>query len=609
MHPVIRGVTERIRQRSEPTRRRYEAQMQRQAALGRPRTHLACGNLAHVIAACPQSQKSTLMDMTRCNVAIVTAYNDMLSAHQPYADYPRQIKAAVAALGHSAQVAGGVPAMCDGVTQGQDGMDLSLFSRDVIAQATAVALSHNAFDAALLLGICDKIAPGQLMGALSFGHLPTAFVPAGPMSTGIGNDEKVQVRQQYAARQVGREALQAIENQAYHSPGTCTFYGTANTNQLVFEAMGLMLPGSAFVAPGDPLRQLLTRETASLITTQIAAGSRYRPLWRIVDERALVNGLVALLASGGSTNHTLHLVAVARAAGLQIGWDDFSDLSDVVPLLARVYPNGPADINAFQQAGGVPLLLKHLDDRGLLNRDAQAFCGEFSAHFRRPVVDNDKLCWQRLDDTRLPDVIAPAGQAFSDSGGLKLLSGNLGRAVIKVSAVAPEHRVVEAPALVFDSQHEVEAAYKNGELQRDAVIVVRYSGPAANGMPELHKLMPILGNVQKAGYKVALVTDGRLSGASGKIPAALHVTPEAAKGGALARLRTGDRLLVDALAGRLEVLDDIGRRAAEKPDLQEQHRGMGRELFSLFRRNVSTAEQGATVLFPDDDEQQEVAVR
>ena len=600
MHPVIRQVTERIRQRSEQTRQQYISLMQQQSMEGRPRAQLACGNLAHVVAACPQAQKSTLLDMTRCNVAIITAYNDMLSAHQPYADYPAQIKAMVSALGHSAQVAGGVPAMCDGVTQGQAGMDLSLFSRDVIAQATAVSLSHNAFDATLLLGICDKIAPGQLMGALSFGHLPTAFIPAGPMSTGISNDEKVQVRQQYAAGKLGRDALQDMENQAYHSHGTCTFYGTANTNQLVFEAMGLMLPGSAFVHPDDPLRLALTEKASALITSQVAGSSQYRPLWQIMDERSLVNGLVALLASGGSTNHTLHMVAVARAAGLLLTWDDFSDLSDVVPLLAKVYPNGPADINAFHQAGGVPLLLKQLAERGLLNTDAQTFSGDFSAHFHQPFLDNGKLYWQEVGESKLPDVIAAKDQAFNVSGGLKLLSGNLGRAVIKVSAVAPEHQIVEADALIFDSQHDVETAYKAGQLNRDAIIVVRFSGPAANGMPELHKLMPILGNVQKAGYKVALVTDGRLSGASGKIPAAIHVTPEAAKGGPLAHLKNGDRILLDATEGRLAVLTDISLRATAKPDLQAQHRGMGRELFSLFRQNVSNAEQGACVLFSDN---------
>ena len=599
MHPVIRQVTERIRQRSEQTRQQYIALMQQQAMEGRPRAQLACGNLAHVVAACPQAQKSTLMDMTRCNVGIITAYNDMLSAHQPYANYPAQIKAVVSALGHSAQVAGGVPAMCDGVTQGQAGMDLSLFSRDVIAQATAVSLSHNAFDATLLLGICDKIAPGQLMGALAFGHLPTAFIPAGPMSTGISNDEKVQVRQQYAAGKLGRDALQEMENQAYHSHGTCTFYGTANTNQLVFEAMGLMLPGSAFVHPDDPLRLALTEKASALITSQVAGGSQYRPLWQIMDERSLVNGLVALLSSGGSTNHTLHMVAVARAAGLLLTWDDFSDLSDVVPLLARVYPNGPADINAFHQAGGVPLLLKQLAERGLLNTDAQTFSGDFSAHFHQPFLDNGKLYWQEVAESKQPDVIAAKDQVFHVSGGLKLLSGNLGRAVIKVSAVAPEHQIVEADALIFDSQHDVETAYKAGQLNRDAIIVVRFSGPAANGMPELHKLMPILGNVQKAGYKVALVTDGRLSGASGKIPAAIHVTPEAAKGGPLAHLKTGDRILLDATEGKLEVLTDISQRATAKPDLHNQHRGMGREYFSLSRQNVSSAEHGACVLFSD----------
>ncbi len=485
MHPVIQQVTERIRERSAALRADYVARMQAQAAAGRPRGTLACGNLAHVLAACSHAQKNTLMDMTRVNVAIVTAYNDMLSAHQPYQQYPDQIKAVLAAEGHSAQVAGGVPAMCDGVTQGQAGMDLSLFSRDVIAQSTAVSLSHNAFDATLLLGICDKIAPGQLIGALSFGHLPTAFVPAGPMSTGISNDEKVRIRQKYAAGELGKDVLLEMENQAYHSPGTCTFYGTANTNQLVFEAMGLMLPGSAFVSPDSELRHALTNEVAALLPSLVSGSTNYRPLYQLVDEKSLVNGLVALLASGGSTNHTMHMVAVARAAGLILTWDDFRDLSDAVPLLAKVYPNGPADINAFHQAGGVPLLLRGLANRGLLHMDATPLTGNMQDYLQHPLLDNDKLSWHPVTESKDPAVLSDSEAVFNQTGGLKVLSGNLGRCVIKVSAVAEQYHYIEADAVVFGSQHDVEKAYKAGELSRDAIIVVRISGPAAKGMPKL----------------------------------------------------------------------------------------------------------------------------
>ena len=601
MHPVISQVTERIRERSAGLRADYISRMQDQAKAGRPRSTLACGNLAHVLAACPHAQKNTLMDMTKVNVAIVTAYNDMLSAHQPYQHYPDQIKAVLAQAGHSAQVAGGVPAMCDGVTQGQAGMDLSLFSRDVIAQATAVSLSHNAFDATLLLGICDKIAPGQLIGALSFGHLPTAFVPAGPMSTGISNDEKVRIRQKYAAGELDKTALQEMENQAYHSAGTCTFYGTANTNQLVFEAMGLMLPGSAFIAPDSELRHALTNEVTELMPTLVAGSSQYRPLYQMVDEKSLVNGLVALLASGGSTNHTMHMVAVARAAGLILTWDDFRDLSDVVPLLAKVYPNGPADINAFHQAGGVPLLLRGLANRGMLHMDATPLTGNMEDYLQYPDMKDNKLSWTPVTKSQDPAVLSDDVQVFNATGGLKVLSGNLGRCVIKVSAVAKEHHYIDAEAIVFDSQHDVETAYKAGELNRDAIIVVRFNGPAANGMPELHKLMPVLGNIQKAGHKVALVTDGRLSGASGKIPAAIHVTPEAAKGGPLAQLQTGDRIRLDATNGTLHVLDDIRLRPLAQSNLKAQHAGLGRELFSAFRHIVTSAEQGASILFSDND--------
>ncbi len=594
-HPVITQVTNRIRERSTARRARFLARIQRQADQGKTRASLSCGNLAHAVAASSCDEKGRILDMTRANVAIVTAYNDMLSAHQPYQGYPDIIKGALAELGHSAQVAGGVPAMCDGVTQGQPGMDMSLFSRDLIAQATAVSLSHNTFDATLLLGICDKIAPGQIMGALSHAHLPTAFVPAGPMASGISNDEKVKVRQQYAAGEVGRDALLKMECGAYHAAGTCTFYGTANTNQLVFEAMGLMLPGSAFVHPHSELRHALTEEAARRISAMIPGSPAYRPLSAVIDERALVNGLVALLASGGSTNHSIHMVALARAAGLELTWDDLSDLSDVVPLLVRMYPNGPADVNAFEQAGGVPGLMRRLAEEGLIHMDATPVFGEMQDYLSRPALVDGKLVWQPVGESGDPSVLSPSGSEFQATGGTKLLAGNLGRAVVKVSAVAPEYRVIEAPARIFSSQHAVEAAYKAGELNQDAVIVVRHNGPAANGMPELHKLMPVLGNLQKAGHKVALVTDGRLSGASGKIPAAIHVTPEALHGGAIGLLANGDLLRVDAESGRLDCLTDLSGRTQAEIDLTLEQEGWGRELFSVMRRAVSSAECGATI--------------
>ncbi|MGL6353648.1 phosphogluconate dehydratase [Aeromonas veronii] len=595
IHKVISDVTARIRERSAARRQAFMARIQRQAEQGKTRAALACGNLAHAVAACSSDEKGRILDMTRANVGIVTAYNDMLSAHQPYQGYPDIIKGVLAELGHSAQVAGGVPAMCDGVTQGQPGMDMSLFSRDLIAQATALSLSHNTFDATLLLGICDKIAPGQIMGALSHAHLPTAFVPAGPMASGISNDEKVKVRQQYAAGEVGRDALLQMECGAYHAAGTCTFYGTANTNQLVFEAMGLMLPGSAFVHPHSELRHALTVEAARRISAMIPGSPAYRPLSEVLDERSLVNGLVALLASGGSTNHSIHMVALARAAGLVLTWDDISDLSDVVPLLVRMYPNGPADVNAFEQAGGVPGLMRRLAEEGLIHMDATPVFGEMQDYLSRPALVDGQLVWQPVGESGDASVLSPSGSVFQATGGTKLLAGNLGRAVVKVSAVAPEYRVIEAPARVFSSQHAVEAAYKAGDLNQDAVIVVRHNGPAANGMPELHKLMPVLGNLQKAGYKVALVTDGRLSGASGKIPAAIHVTPEALHGGAIGLLADGDLLRVDAVSGSLDCLTDLSGRTQAEIDLTLEQEGWGRELFSVMRRAVSSAECGATI--------------
>tara|TARA_R110001583_G_scaffold1583_2_gene12298 strand:+ start:3814 stop:5607 length:1794 start_codon:yes stop_codon:yes gene_type:complete len=595
MNKIVAQVTNNIAERSSKLRSEYLSRTRKQAEAGKERAMLACGNLAHTVASCGAGQKSSILDFTRANVAIVSAYNDMLSAHQPYQNYPDQIKLALKNAGHSAQVAGGVPAMCDGVTQGQTGMDLSLFSRDLIAQATAIALSHNTFDATLLLGVCDKIAPGQIIGALSFGHLPSAFVPSGPMSTGISNEEKVKIRQQYAAGEVDKGALQTMENSAYHSPGTCTFYGTANTNQLVFEAMGLMLPGSAFLAPDSELRHALTNTIATHMATIAHGGSDYRPIAEVIDERSIVNGLVALLASGGSTNHTIHMIAIARAAGLIVTWDDFDQLSNVVPSLTLMYPNGPADINAFQDAGGVPTLMKMLAARDLLNMDAKPIYGEMKDYLTQPVLMDGKVKFIPANDSLNEQVIAAPDKTFSKQGGLKVLDGNLGRGVIKISAVAEENRFIEAPAMVFESQHDVEKAYQAGKLNQDVVIVVRHNGPSANGMPELHKLMPILGNVMKSGFKTALVTDGRLSGASGKVPAAIHITPEALQGGPLCRIQDGDIICLDANKGSLSIKADISAREAFHPCLDHEHIGAGRELFSLFRKTVSSAETGASI--------------
>ncbi|MFM2478884.1 phosphogluconate dehydratase [Celerinatantimonas sp. MCCC 1A17872] len=595
MNPTIEAVTQRIAKRSYNLRQAYLDRLDAAAKEGPKRSQISCGNLAHTVAACSSGQKSNILDFTRLNMAIVTAYNDMLSAHQPYQYYPDELKKTLRDLGHSAQVAGGVAAMCDGVTQGQDGMELSLFSRDNIAQSTAIALSHQTFDGTLLLGICDKIAPGQLMGALSFSHLPTMFVPAGPMTTGISNEEKVAVRQRYAAGQTDKSALQEMECQAYHSPGTCTFYGTANTNQLVFEAMGLMLPGSAFVYPDSQLRHELTAFSARQMA-KISRNGDYRPIGRVVDEKSLVNGLVALLASGGSTNHTIHMVALARAAGLILTWDDIAELSETVPLVARIYPNGPADINQFHAAGGVPLLLKTLNELEMLHTDVLTCYGTLADYFKVPAIVNEQLVWQDVAESKNLEIIARAQEPFSKHGGLALLAGNLGRGVMKISAVDPIHRKICAPARVFDSQNDVEAAYKRDEFQQDCVIVVRYNGPSANGMPELHKLMPILGNLMKQGLQVALVTDGRLSGASGKVPSVLHVTPEAQRGGPLSQLKDGDIIDIDAETGSMICHSELADRPLPGPQ-QWQQQGCGRELFAAFRHCVTSAEQGATILF------------
>ncbi len=593
---TVVDVTRRIVERSEKSRAEFLQRIAQQAQAGKARLALSCGNLAHAVAASCQSEKQSLLNFTQSNIAIISSYNDMLSAHQPYQYYPEKIKRVLAEYGHTAQVAGCVPAMCDGVTQGMAGMDMSLFSRDLIAQSTALSLSHNVFDATLLLGICDKIAPGQLMGALSYAHLPTAFVPAGLMSTGVSNEEKVDIRQKYAAGEVDKDALLDMECRSYHSAGTCTFYGTANTNQLVFEAMGLMLPGSAFVHPDSELRQALTEYAATQLAAMSPDSGHFRPLSEVVTEKSLVNGIVALLASGGSTNHTIHMLAVARAAGFILTWQDISELSEVVPLLVRVYPNGPADMNAFQQAGGVPALMHRLDQAGLLHRDVTPTFGDFAQQLSLPQLCDGKLEWTPCEQSFDTQVIAAHDEVFQRNGGIRVLAGNLGNAVVKISAVKDDQRVIEAPAAVFHCQHEVEAAYQRGELNRDCIVVVTHNGPAANGMPELHKLMPILGNVQKAGFKVALVTDGRLSGASGKIPSAIHVSPEALRGGAIGLVRNGDILRLDCQSGELNNLADVAGRKMEEIDTEADQQTWGRALFSVFRQNVSSADQGASFL-------------
>ncbi len=601
LNTVVDQVTARIIARSSATRSAYLAQIARDQASPPTRAGMSCTNLAHSFAAAPTHDKIILRAEHQPNIGIVSAYNDMLSAHQPLEAYPAIIKRAAREAGGVAQFAGGVPAMCDGVTQGAAGMELSLFSRDVIAMATAVALSHNVFDAVLCLGICDKIVPGLVIGALKFGHLPTILVPGGPMTSGLANDEKAKIRQLYAQGKVDRAGLLEAESRAYHGAGTCTFYGTANSNQMLMEVMGLHLPGSAFVNPGTPLREALTAQAARQVLALTRGGQHYTPIGHVVDERAIVNGIVGLHATGGSTNHTIHLVAMARAAGIIINWDDFHDLSAVVPLLTRIYPNGSADVNHFHAAGGMGYLIRELLGAGLLHEDVQTVAGRgLSRYTQEPGMADGQLGWKPAPESSGDDsVLRPASHPFSADGGLKVMSGNIGRAVLKVSAVKPEHRVIQAPALVFDSQEEMLDAFKRGELARDFVAVVRFQGPRANGMPELHKLTPSLGILQDQGFKVALVTDGRMSGASGKVPAAIHVSPEALAGGDIGRVRTGDMVLVDGVAGVLQVMVDpdvLAAREIPTPDLSAHHVGMGRDLFSAFRQQVCTAEEGATPL-------------
>ena len=599
LHPVLVRVTERIQQRSADTRADYLALVNRASKAGTQRQGMGCANLAHTFAALPANDKLAIREAKVPNIGIVTAYNDMLSAHQPYVHYPELIKRVAREHGGVAQVAGGVPAMCDGITQGAEGMELSLFSRDVIALSTAVALSHNTFDAALYLGVCDKIVPGLLMGALRFGHLASAFVPAGPMTSGLPNDQKAKVRQQHAQGLVSREALLEAEASSYHSAGTCTFYGTANSNQMLMEIMGLHLPGSSFVNPGTPLREALTAAAVQQVLQHPVR------LADIVDERAVVNGIVGLLATGGSTNHTIHLVAMARAAGVLIDWDDFSDLSAVVPLLTRIYPNGTADVNHFHAAGGMGFLMRELTQAGLLHLDVKTVMGEgLAAYTQEPWLNDGQLAWRPAPATSGDTtVLRPVSEPFSADGGLKLMRGNLGRGVIKVSAVKPEHRVVRAPAIVFHDQQAVQDAFQRGDLERDFVAVLTGQGPRANGMPELHKLTPVLGVLQDKGFKVALVTDGRMSGASGKVPAAIHLSPEALDNGPIARIRTGDIVVLDGTTGDLHVdvpdaeWAERAARAPEALDLDHYHHGTGRELFGLFRAAAGSAESGGSPLF------------
>jgi len=597
LNPVVEAITDTLRQRSAERRQRYLDRCARTMEELPPKKRLSCGNLAHGYAACGEEEKALIAGMEACNVGVINAYNDMLSAHQPLALYPEQIKAFARELGGTAQVASGVPAMCDGVTQGQAGMELSLFSRDVVAMATAVGLSHNLFDAALCLGICDKIVPGMMIGALQFGHLPVAFIGSGPMASGLPNKEKAAVRQRHAEGKASDADLLAAESASYHSPGTCTFYGTANSNQVLMEMLGVQLPGSSFLHPEDPLRPALTRRTVQALFESRFGSDNYRPLSQVVTEASIVNAMVALLATGGSTNHMLHMVTIARAAGIEMCLEDIDTLSSAVPLLARIYPNGSADINHFQAAGGMAFLVRELRLGGLLNEDVETLLGPgLDALAARPEVSDSGVSWTAaVTESTDTTVLTGVAEAFAPEGGIKRLTGNLGEAVIKISAVAPEHRVVKAPCAIFHSQEALKAAFEAGELDRDVIAVVRFQGPAANGMPELHKMTPFLGVLQDRGHRVALVTDGRMSGASGKVPAAIHLTPEAAHGGPISRLRDGDVIAVDATAGTLSVevtaADWDAREPVPRPPAPVS---LGRNLFEVFRGNNSGSLLGAS---------------
>ena len=599
LHPVLDKVTRRIIERSAPSRAAYLARLDAARVQGVQRGALSCTNLAHGFAAFPANDKLALKEVKKPSIAIVSSYNDMLSAHQPFEHFPKIIKEAVREVGAVAQFAGGVPAMCDGVTQGQPGMELSLFSRDAIAMATAVALSHNMFDAALYLGVCDKIVPGLLIGALHFGHLPAVFVPAGPMTSGMSNKEKARIRQLYAQGKATRAELLECESASYHGAGTCTFYGTANSNQMLMEFMGLHLPGAAFITPGTPLRDGLTAAAARQAVAITAQGEHYTPVGHVVDEKSMVNAIVGLLSTGGSTNHTLHLVAIAKAAGIVVDWDDFNELSAVVPLLTRIYPNGDADINHFHAAGGAGFVIRELLDAGMLHDDVTTILGKgLRAHCSEPFQEGAGVVWRPAPPTSADEqVLRAAAAPFAADGGMILVSGNLGRAVMKVSAVKEAHRTVEAPAIVFNSQEAFMQAYKAGQLDRDFVAVLRFQGPRANGMPELHALTPALANLQDAGRHVALVTDGRMSGASGKVPAAIHVSPEVLASGPLGLVRDGDMIRLDAANGTLDALvpaDVWAARTQASADLVANEFGMGRELFAMFRASISAAETGAT---------------
>ncbi|MBD9357162.1 phosphogluconate dehydratase [Methylomonas albis] len=603
MHPILEKITADVVERSRESRATYLARIDAAVDKGPHRGTLACGNLAHGFAACASGEKDDLAQAQKANVGIISAYNDMLSAHEPYQHYPELIKQAVREAGGVAQFAGGVPAMCDGVTQGQPGMELSLFSRDVIALSTAIGLSHNMFDAALYLGVCDKIVPGLLIGALSFGHLPAVFVPAGPMPSGLPNKEKVRIRQLYAEGKVGRKELLESESQSYHSPGTCTFYGTANSNQMMVEIMGLHLPGSSFVNPYTPLRDELTKAAAKQVLKFTALGDDFRPIAHVIDEKAILNALIGLLATGGSTNHTIHLIAIARAAGVIINWDDFDRLSKVVPLLAKIYPNGSADVNHFHAAGGMGVLIAELLRSGLLHGDILTIGDQrgMAQYSQEPKLADGVVHWEEGPGTSLDAaVISSVAKPFAAGGGLHVMHGNLGRGVSKISAVAEQHQVVTAPALVFDDQDDVVAAFKRGELEKDCIVVLRFQGPKANGMPELHKLTPPLGVLQDRGFKVALITDGRMSGASGKVPSAIHMCPECIDGGPLAKVHDGDIIVLNTQTGEVNVQVDqaeFDARVAAANSAKGHHYGMGRELFGAFRAHASSAETGATNLF------------
>jgi phosphogluconate dehydratase len=601
VHRTISAVTEKIIARSKDSRRRYLEKIEAALDNQPKRKSLGCANLAHGFAACGAGDKNALRNGSGPNLAIITSFNDMLSAHQPFEHYPNIIREAARQAGGTAQVAGGVPAMCDGVTQGETGMELSLFSRDVIAMSTAIGLSHQMFDASVYLGVCDKIVPGLIIGALTFGHLPAVFIPAGPMTSGLPNEEKGKIRQLYAQGKVGREALLEAESQAYHGPGTCTFYGTANSNQMLMEIMGLHLPGSTFVNPGTALRDEITKASAKQAMTISSLGNQYTPISKIYDEKAVVNGVVGLLATGGSTNHTMHVVAMAAAAGIALTWDDLAELSKAVPLLTRIYPNGKADVNHFNAAGGMGFMMRELLAAGLLHEDVTTIMGQGLSHYLQEpgLKDDGTIMWREAAKTSGDEtVLRGVAEPFQATGGLNVLEGPLGRAVIKSSAIPADRHVIEAPARVFHNQEELHVAFKAGELNKDVIAVVRFQGPKANGMPELHRMTPPLAVLQDLGYRVALITDGRMSGASGKVPAAIHVTPEAADGGAIAKIIDGDVIRIDATSGRLEILVNVAEfnaRPLATHDMSKNETGTGRELFAAFRNLAGRADQGASI--------------